>query len=145
MCAILYYLYAKRKNRVKYGDEDVFAKGAHHSSGAPFAQQETHTSPFIPAQHASSGDGYIKEEGPRPAYGTYAPPNPRYQPQQTVPLVQSNSRYVPPPLPPTHGATYATNERDSQFTETYAYEPPQHASARQPPFNPNHHGGGRRA
>ncbi|KAJ2327062.1 hypothetical protein GGI00_004565, partial [Coemansia sp. RSA 2681] len=99
-------------------------------------------------------DGYIKEEStafygraqppaprPAPSFGAHPMANPRYQ-QQAVPLVQPSNpavvpgtaRYMPPP-PPAPTTRYgsmqgapgyaATNERDSQFTETFAYEPPQ--------------------
>ncbi|KAJ2443747.1 hypothetical protein GGI03_007952 [Coemansia sp. RSA 2337] len=165
VCAILYYMYSKRKNRAKYGDEDIFAKSAgRNTEGSPFSQ--TNTSPFIPPEHSSStrADGYIKEENnafynrtqpPRttPSFNAHPMANPRYQ-QQAVPLVQPSNpvvvpgtaRYMPPPAPlvqPRYGAMqsapgYATTgERDSQFTETFAYEPPQHAN------NNGYNGGGR--
>ncbi|KAJ2885509.1 hypothetical protein IWW38_005318, partial [Coemansia aciculifera] len=160
LCAIMFYLFSKRKNRVRYGDEDIFAKsgaggGGRSSEGSPFSQPENHTSPFIPPDHSNSAraDGYIKEvdtgfynrtmptvaSRPAPGLGATRPiANPRYQ-QQAVPLIQPSgpgaARYMPPPAPsarygngpamqnaPGYGPT---NERDSQFTETYAYEPPQ--------------------
>ncbi|KAJ2873233.1 hypothetical protein GGH93_003381 [Coemansia aciculifera] len=174
VCAILYYVYSKRRNRAKYGDEDIFAKGAgRNAEGSPFSQ--TNTSPFIPPEHSSStrADGYIKEENnafytrtqpPRstPSFNAHPMANPRYQ-QQAVPLVQPSNpvvvpgtaRYMPPPAPPAqprYGAMQsapgyaATGERDSQFTETFAYEPPQHTNnsgynsgGRQP--HPGYHNG----
>ncbi|KAJ2493993.1 hypothetical protein IWW37_000071 [Coemansia sp. RSA 2050] len=187
LCAIMYYMYSKRKNRVKYGDEDIFAKGAagRNSEGSPFSQ--SNASPFIPPEHSSNAraDGYIKESA---AFHSRVPPplppplaprttpsfganpllaNPRYQ-QQAAPLVQPGSRpgvvpgtahYMPQPVQPVQprygamqnapGYPPVAGERGSQFTETYAYEPPAHTSnnsysgnsGRQPP-HPGYGGGG---
>ncbi|KAJ2699475.1 hypothetical protein H4218_002625 [Coemansia sp. IMI 209128] len=201
LCAIMYYMYSKRKNRVKYGDEDIFAKGAagRHSEGSPFSQSDT--SPFVPPEHSSNAraDGYIKEA---PGFHSRVPPplppplapratpsfganpvmaNPRYQ-QQAVPLVPPGNRpgmvppgnhvgvvqpgnrpgvvpgtahYMPQPVQqvqqaqPRYGAMQnapgyppAAGDRGSQFTDTYAYEPPAHTSNNS--YNGNSGGGGGR-
>ncbi|KAJ1900455.1 hypothetical protein LPJ81_003940, partial [Coemansia sp. IMI 209127] len=65
-CAVMLFLYIRRKNRNKYNNEDVFAKGA-SNSGA----RDNSMSPFIPQGH-DSGDGYVKEEDNGPVYS--APP-----------------------------------------------------------------------
>ncbi|KAJ2829745.1 hypothetical protein GGI24_002070 [Coemansia furcata] len=175
LCAVMYYMYSKRRNRVKYGDEDIFAKGARRNTeGSPFSQNNA--SPFVPPEHSNSAraDGYIKEENdafyarpqpPRttPSFNAHPMANPRYQ-QQAVPLVHpanpavvpGTARYMPQPGPPPAQSRYgamqsapgyapAAAERDSQFTETFAYEPSQ------PPNNgyngvgqghPSYHNGG---
>ncbi|KAJ2399491.1 hypothetical protein GGI23_002622 [Coemansia sp. RSA 2559] len=65
-CAVMLFLYIRRKNRNKYNNEDVFAKGASHSGA-----RDNSMSPFIPQGH-DSGDGYVKEEDNGPVYS--APP-----------------------------------------------------------------------
>ncbi|KAJ2556750.1 hypothetical protein EV175_001790 [Coemansia sp. RSA 1933] len=67
-CAVMLFLYIRRKNRNKYSSEDVFAKGAGSNSGG----RDNSMSPFIPQGH-DSGDGYVKEEDNGLAYSTAAP------------------------------------------------------------------------
>ncbi|KAJ2741223.1 hypothetical protein GGI20_005341, partial [Coemansia sp. BCRC 34301] len=175
LCAIMYFMYSKRKNRLRYGDEDIFAKSGggggagRNSEGSPFSQADHHTSPFILREHSNNtrADGYIKEENtglynrtlppaprPAPSFGAHPMANPRYQ-QQVVPLVQPSNpgvvpgtaRYMPPPAPTARYGSMqgapgyaATNERDSQFTETFAYEPPQ-LNSNHNSYNGNGNGG----
>ncbi|KAI9504045.1 hypothetical protein BX070DRAFT_223323 [Coemansia spiralis] len=54
LCAIMLFMYMRRKNRSKYGEEDIFAKDS-------YVRPDNSTSPFIPQEH-DSGDGYVKDE-----------------------------------------------------------------------------------
>ncbi|KAJ2511670.1 hypothetical protein H4217_007266 [Coemansia sp. RSA 1939] len=151
-CAVMLFMYIRRRNRSKYANDDVFAKGARENS----------TSPFIPQRHGS-GDGYVKDEdSPHYAAASAAEPvptsygarpgdyyvansaddalllsNPRYQQQQQAPV---RPNYHPPilstaptaaPVPAplgNYGTQYQHQQQQppqqQQHGNRYSYQPP---------------------
>ncbi|KAJ1725431.1 hypothetical protein LPJ53_000361 [Coemansia erecta] len=85
--AVLFYLHRRRKNRIRYSDDDTFTKGAAGKATKPYAPPNNPEGLFAPREHGN--DGYIKEEAGN--LGDYYPshgPNdntrllPPQQPQQ---------------------------------------------------------------
>ncbi|KAJ2787122.1 hypothetical protein GGI15_000998 [Coemansia interrupta] len=58
--AVLFYLHRRRKNRIRYSDDDTFTKGAAGKATKPYAPPNNPTGLFAPREHGN--DGYIKEE-----------------------------------------------------------------------------------
>ncbi|KAJ1841862.1 hypothetical protein LPJ73_005980 [Coemansia sp. RSA 2703] len=121
--AVLFYLHRRRKNRIRYSDDDAFSKGGAGKATKPYVPPNNPEGLFAPRDHGN--DGYIKEEAGN--LGDYYPPH----------VPNDNTLLLPPQQqPPQFGQPAAGSQFHPMDTRHQPSQP--HRQPTQLPYQPPH-------